>query len=110
MPEDKKELDSTVIVFMTVVALFYDTLQWLLAFVFMGWLVIPIAYLNFWLWFRMRGLKFFSLKRAPTLGIGAFLEFISLGIIPSITFTVLRVALDYKIKKVIPGSAIIKRQ
>ena len=103
---EKKGLNNTTIALMVSVALFYDTLQVLLALIFIGWLIIPIAYLTFFVWFRMRGLKFLSLKRAPTLGIGVFLEFISAGIIPSITFSVLRTALDYKIKKiaaVVPG-------
>src|SRR3989344_8869085 len=98
MPE-KKGLNNTTIVFMIVVALFYDVLQWFLAFVFMGWLVIPVAYLTFLVWFQMHGVSFFTLKRTPSLGVGMFLEFISAGIIPSITFNVLRAALDYKVKK-----------
>jgi len=109
MQDEKKGLNNTTIALMASVALFYDTLQVLLALIFMGWLIIPIAYLTFFVWFRMRGLKFLSLKRAPTLGIGLFLEFISAGIIPSITFSVLRTALDYKIKKNIPGLDIIKK-
>ena len=106
MQDEKKGLNNTTIALMVSVALFYDTLQVLLALIFIGWLIIPIAYLTFFVWFRMRGLKFLSLKRAPTLGIGVFLEFISVGIIPSITFSVLRTALDYKVKKiaaVVPG-------
>lgn len=107
MPE-KKELDNTTIALMAAVALFYDALQALLAIVFMGWLIIPVAYLTFFVWFKFHGLSFFTLKRAPSMGVGVFLEFISAGIIPSITFNVLRCALDYKVKKAIPLSGIIK--
>ena len=109
MPEEQKELKNSTIALMASVALFYDVLQWLLAFIFMGWLVIPIAYLTFWMWFRTRGVKFFTLKRAPSMGVGVFLEILSAGIIPSITFNVLRCALDYKVKKVlsqVPGGNI----
>lgn len=86
------------------VALFYDALQALLSWLGIGWLIIPVAYGHFWLWFRMHGLKFFSMKRAPSLGVGVLLEFVTAGIIPSITLNVLRVALDYKVKKVLPTS------
>lgn len=111
MEEDKKkpELKTNTIVFMVAVAIFYDVLQWFLAFVFLGWAVIPIAYGTFAIWFRMHGVKFFTSKRIGSLGVGAFLEFISAGIIPSITFNVLVVALDNKAKKLVPGSDIIKR-
>ncbi len=104
MPEKKKELETATIALMTAVALFYDVLQILLALIFLGWLILPVAYLTFFVWFKMHGLSFISLKRAPTLGIGFLLEFISAGIIPAITFAVLRVALDSKIKKMLPTS------
>ncbi len=107
--ENKKSLSNTTIGLMVGVALFYDVLQWFLAFIFMGWIVIPIAYLTFLLWFQMHGLRFFTSKRATSMGVGAFLEFVSAGIVPSITFNVLLVALDYKVKKLVPGSDIIKK-
>jgi len=105
----KKELSNATIVLMTSVALFYDALQWLLAYILMGWLLIPIFYLTFIVWFRMRGVKFLTLKRAPTLAVGAILETITVGIIPGFTFIVLRTALDYKIKKIAPVLDIIKK-
>ncbi|GEM_PF-4132983 len=100
-PEEKKGLDNATIALMTAVALFYDVLQILLALIFLGWLILPIAYLTFFVWFKIHGLNFLSLKRAPTIGVGFLLEFISAGIIPAITFAVLRVALDSKMKKII---------
>lgn len=103
MEEEKKEkgLTNTTIGLMVTVALFLDVLQVLLNFLLMGWLVPIFFYGIFWLWFRMRGLSFFSLKRAPTLGIGAVIELIPwVDDLPMFTFTVVRIALDYKIKKV----------
>ena len=108
MPQNQKELSNATIGLMAGVALFYDTLQILLSWLGIGWLIIPVAYGHFWLWFRMRGVKFFSLKRAPSMGVGIFLETLTAGIIPSITFNVLRCALDYKVKKLVPISGIIK--
>ncbi|KKQ83508.1 MAG: hypothetical protein UT07_C0003G0008 [Parcubacteria group bacterium GW2011_GWB1_38_8] len=102
MSEEKKELSTTTITFMVLVALFYDTLQFVLSWIGVGWLIIPIAYLTFFIWFKMCGLNFLSLKRAPTLGIGGLLEIASAGIIPSFTFIVLRISLDYKIRKSLP--------
>lgn len=94
---------------MAIIGLFYDVLQTAFSWLGLGVLIIPIFYLHFWLWFRLRGVKFISMKRAPTLGIGALLEFLTAGIIPGFTFIVLRTALDYKIKKIVPALDIIKK-
>jgi hypothetical protein len=112
MPEQqkKKELDSIIIVLMIVVAFFFDVLQWFLDFLFMGWLVTIFAHLTFFLWFRGRGVNFYSRKRIGTLSFWTFLDFIPVAGAFSWTFMVGRIALDYKIKKIIPGSDIIKRK
>ncbi len=110
MSGENKELSTTTIAFMVLVALFYDTLQVVLSWIGAGWLIIPIFYLTFFIWFKMRGLSFLSLKRAPTLGIGGLLEMASAGIIPSLTFMVLRIGLDYKIKKFLPTNTGRKTQ
>jgi hypothetical protein len=107
--QDKKGLSSTTVVFMIVVALFFDALQALLMLVGIGWFVPIISYPTFWLWFRFRGLNFFSLKRASVLGIGALIELIpGLNILPAFTLTVARIALKEKIKEVVPGADITK--
>lgn len=101
---EEKALSNTTIALMAATALFYDALQVVLAYVFAGWLVMPIFYLHFTVWFWMKGLKFFQMKRAPTVAIGSLLEFVTFGIIPSFTFIVLRVSLDYRIREVLPES------
>ena len=93
-------LKTPIIALMVAVAFFYDLLQILFSYIGLGWLIIPVAYGTFILWFRTYKKNFLSLKRAPTLAGGAILELFSAGIIPSITYTVLRVALDSKIKKI----------
>ncbi len=93
---------------MVAVALFYDVLQILFSWLGLGWLIIPLAYGHFSLWFKMRGLKFFTVKRGWWFGIGIPLEAATAGIFPSITGNVLRSALDYKLKKALPISSIIK--
>lgn len=102
---EKKGLSTSTIGLMAGVAIFFDTLGALLTLIWMGWLVTPIAYATFWLWFKFHGLNFFTLKRAPTLGIGFFLEMIpGLNVLPAITFTVIRVALDTKFKAAVSDS------
>ncbi len=80
------------------VALLYDAIQIIFVWMGIGWLIIPIFYIHFWMWFRMHGIKFFTKKRAKSFGIGAVLEILTAGIVPAFTFNVISVALDYKIK------------
>lgn len=110
MPEENKGLDNTTIALMVSVAIFYDALQWLLAFVFMDWLVGFFAFLTFYLWFKMRGLNFATPKRAGTLGGAFIIEVVPfLSMLPAWTAAVVILALDSKIKKVAPRSDIIKK-
>ena len=99
-------LKSSTIGLMAGVALLYDVIQILLSWIGIGWLIIPIFYLHYWLWFGMHGVKFFTAKRARSLGIGALLEVFTAGIAPAFFVNVLTVALDAKIKQVashVPG-------
>jgi hypothetical protein len=82
------------------VAAFFDTLAFLLNLVLMGWLVVPVQYATFYVWFKMKGLSFFSLKKAPSHVAGSILEILSAGILPAFTAVVARVALSTKIKQV----------
>lgn len=100
-PKPGEQLESHTIWLMIGVALFYDAAQALLDLVGIGWLLVPVAYFHFWLWFKFHDINFFSAKRGATIGVGAALEFVTAGIMPAMTFTVARIALDYKIKKAI---------
>ena len=97
MQEESKEksLKTTTVVFMIVVAFFYDVIQILLSWIGVGWLIMPVFYLHFYVWFKMHGVKFFTMKRAPYAGIGLLLETVTAGILPAFTFLVLRIALDF---------------
>lgn len=107
--EKEKGLKSTTVVLMITVALFFDALQALLTFIFMGWLAGFFAGLTFYLWFRIHGISFMKPKRLATFGGTALIEFIPfLSVIPAWTFAVAYLALDSKIKKIIPKSDIIK--
>lgn len=110
MPEEKTEkkgLDNTTIALMISVALFYDALQVLLAFIFLGWLVGIFAGLTFYLWFKSRGLSFMKPKRFLTFGIASIIEMfpiIPLSVLPAWTLAIVILALDSKIKKILPTS------
>lgn len=113
MPE-KKGLNNTTIVLMVSVALFYDALQWLLTFIFMGWLVGIFAGLTFYVWFKLRGLSFMKPKRFATFGGSFILELIPVvgDILPTWTAAITYLALDSKIKKVVaqvPGGQIAEK-
>lgn len=101
--EKKPRFKNTTIVFMVVVAIFFDVLQWLLAFIFMGWMVSIFAVLTFYLWFRLNGVKFVSPKRIGTLFGGFFIEIIPiLNVLPAWTAAVTIISLDAKVKEKLP--------
>ncbi|MBX4206527.1 hypothetical protein KW784_01950 [Candidatus Parcubacteria bacterium] len=111
MEEEKKEkgLSVTTVWFMIAVALFFDVLQGLLIPVGIGFFVPIVSYPTFWLWFKRYDISFFSMKRAPVLGIGALIEVIpGLDLLPAFTFTVARIALASKLQDIVPGADIIK--
>ena len=111
MPEDnkEKELKSHTIVFMAVVAIFFDVLQWLMAFLFMDWLVGIFAYLTFFVWFKIYGINLIKAKRLAVAGTSFILEIIPIvATLPALTAAVITVALDAKVKKIAPGLDIIK--
>jgi len=99
---EKKGLDNTTIALMICVALFYDALQVLLTPIFMSWLASIFALLTFYTWFKIRGMNFVRPKRAGLLGGGFIIELIPIiNILPAWTLTVVLLALDSKLKKVI---------
>ena len=111
MPEQNKEkgLKVTTVWLMIAVALFFDVLQALLLAVGIGYFVPVISYPTFWLWFKLHGINFFSMKRAPVLGIGALIELIpGFDLLPAFTVTVARIALASKLQSVAPGADITK--
>jgi len=99
MEQEKKGLKSTTIWLMTGVAFFFDCIQIAFGWIGLGFLMIPIEYGTFWLWFKFNGISFFSMKRAKTLGIGALIETATAGIFPAFTAVVARIALTSKIKE-----------
>lgn len=113
MKEEKKEskgLGNTTLILMISTAIFFDVLQWLLAFVFMDWFVSIFAFLTFYVWYKMRGLKFTTVKRAGTMASAFIVEIVPfLAMLPAWTTAVVILGLDSKIKKVVPGLDIMKK-
>ncbi|MCR4279209.1 MAG: hypothetical protein NUV78_00530 [Candidatus Zambryskibacteria bacterium] len=108
---DKKEkgLKSTTVVLMITVALFFDALQVLLTFIFMGWLAGFFAGLTFYVWFRMHGISFMKPKRLAAFGGTALIELIPfLSVIPAWTFAVAYLAISSRLPGIAPGSEVIK--
>lgn len=106
MDDQKQGLGNPTIILMIMVAIFFDVLQWLLAFVFMDWLVGFYAFLTFYVWFKIKGMSFMKPKRFATMG-GTFLvEVIPwLASLPAWTGAITFLAIDSKIKKVLPPIA-----
>lgn len=112
MQEEKQEggLGNSTIIFMMTVAIFFDVMQWLLAFILMDWLVSIFAYLTFFLWFKIKGISFMKPRRLLVAGTSFILEIIPfVAALPALTGAVVITALDAKIKKVAPGLDIIKK-
>ena len=99
MNNDKKGLKTTTIWLMVGVALLFDAVQILFSWFGGGWLLIPIQYGTFILWFKLQGISFLSMKRAPSLVIGGFVETLTAGIFPAFTAVVARVAFTSKIQQ-----------
>ena len=83
---EKKGLSTITIQLMITVALFFDLLQFLFAFIYMDWLVGIFAGLTFWLWFYMKGVKISlkSPKRLAGFSITAILEMIPIPFVASL--------------------------
>lgn len=99
---EKKELKNTTIALMVGTAVFFDVLQWLLAFILMDWLAGFFAFLTFYVWFKIYGMNFMTPKRVATMGTALIIEVIPvLAALPAWTGAVAILILDYKAKRVL---------
>lgn len=86
---------------MIAVAIFFDGLQWILAWLFLDPLATFFAYMTFGLWFYLKGIKLLTPKRLATFGGTFILEvFPWIAALPAITFMVVITVLDTKIKQI----------
>ena len=89
---------------MVAVALFFDTLQILLGFIYLGWAVGIFAGLTFYVWFKMHGLSFMKPKRLFAFGGASILEIVPIPLLASLpawTAAVLYLTLNSKVKKAV---------
>jgi len=103
MPKEKG-LKTSTIVLMICVAIFFDVLQWLLAFIAVDWLAGIFAALTFFVWFALHGISFWKPKRIIASTGGLLIEmFPIIAALPAVTLAVTIVALDSKLKSAVPG-------
>lgn len=101
-PEKTKEskLKNVTIALMVSVAIFYDSLQALLNLIFMGWLVTPVAFLTFWIWFQIKAVSFMTAQRITIVGGGTLVEMIPmLDTLPAWTAAVALMAINVRMKE-----------
>ncbi len=102
MEEEKpeKSLKTTTVWLMISTAIFFDALQWLLAFVFMDWLVTIFAYMTFWLWFVTKGIRLLTPKRFAIQTGTLLIEVIPfVAMLPAITCMVVLTIINVKLKE-----------
>ena len=100
-------MKGTTAALMISVALFFDTIQFLLEFIpilgqILSSLIALVAFGTFYLWFKMHGLNFATPKRAGILGGGFIIELIPfLNALPTWTLAITLLAIDSKVKKAV---------
>ncbi len=85
---------------MIAVALFFDFLQFILSFIYLGWALGIVAGLTFYVWFKIHGISFMKPKRFLAFGGAALVEMIPipfLADLPAWTAAVAYLALQSKI-------------
>lgn len=98
----EKKLSSTTIFLLIIVALFFDLLQIIFTFLFLGWLISFYAFMTFWLWFKLKGISFATPKRSGIAGGGFIIELVPfLNMLPAWTLAVTLIILDVKSKELI---------
>ncbi|MDB5266770.1 MAG: hypothetical protein JWN89_585 [Parcubacteria group bacterium] len=98
---EKGQISNTMSVLLIGLALFFDGVQVLMTFLFLGWLVGLVAFMTFWLLFKLLGISFATPKRAGIMGGGFIIEMIPfISALPAWTLAVTLIILDTKIKKV----------
>lgn len=95
----QKDIQSHTVALIIGTALFFDVLQWALAYIFMDWLAGFFAFLTFYVWFKILGMSFMSPKRIATMGGAFIIEIVPvLSMLPAWTGAVTILILDHKAK------------
>ncbi len=93
-------------------AIFFSALQWLLAFIFMGWLVAIYAYLTFFVWYKIRGVMFLERAGAKIASwvVGFIISVFSNGIVPGIIFSVFATIALVKFEDKLVESGVVTKE
>ena len=100
-------------VFMIIVALFYDGLQAAITAIFAAFVITagigpflssiaitPFAFLTFFLWFKMKGMKFTRWTKVTSFGSGTFIELTPLSFLPGWTASVVATLIIDRLEKI----------
>lgn len=109
--EDKEKIDNITAAMMISTAILVDGIQILLTIIFIGpfvnWLISIFAFMTFFLWFMLKGVKFTSNpKRVFTFMGGSLMEVIpGIATLPAwtatIVITLLTIKTEEKVKKIL---------
>ncbi len=105
------ELKITTVILMIATAFFFDVLQFILSFIFLGWAVGIFAGLTFYVWFKLYNISFMTPKRFATFGGASLLEMFPIpfmAALPAWTAAISYLALTKKAQDLIPGVDITK--
>lgn len=109
MEKKNKEIKDTTAGLMIGTALFFDGLQAIFQVApaigqILAAMIAVVAFLTFWLWFKLYGVNFATPKRSAYLGGGFIIELIPiLDILPAWTLAVTLIITDLKIKRRVGG-------
>lgn len=98
MGNDERKIDNTTFVLMLCVAVCIDSVQFALNFLLIiGWIIIwmmnVLAWLTFYLWFKIKGVNFSNPKRGLSLFGGFLIELIPvINALPAWTMAVVLIA------------------
>lgn len=113
--KDKNQLNDTTIFLMLFTSLFFDGFQALIGWIpYIGNVIAGLigffAFMTFWLWLHMKGIKMMTPKRFGTLGLGGVIEMIPfVNILPAWTMVIAYIIGTTKIKEIVGENSIISK-
>lgn len=112
---DKNQINETTIFLMVFTSLFFDAFQALIGWIpyvgnVIAGLISFFAFMTFWLWFHMKGVKMMTPKRFGSLGLGGVIEMIPfVNILPAWTMVVTYLIGTTKIKEIVGENSMLSK-
>jgi hypothetical protein len=113
--KDKNQLNDSTIFLLFFTSLFFDGFQALIGWIpYIGNVVAGLigffAFMTFWLWLHMKGIKMMTPKRFGALGLGGVIEMIPfVNILPAWTMVIAYIIGTTKIKEIVGENSIISK-